>query len=129
MDYISPQLLKILAGYVPFGLITLTIICACFIIYIYSQEVFNKVSATFYLKAMAIFDSLQIFQTLAFSLPFGFGIELKTLSNFACQILFFASYSFHNITTWCEALVSLDRCIQIKYRGKYEIFSKCSNSL
>ena len=121
---LSPQLMAILAGYIPIGLMALTIVCNCFTIYIYAQDVFSKVSETFYLKAMALFDSLLIFQTLGFSLSYAFGIDLKTSSNLACKLLYFASYSFESISTWCEALASLDRCIHISIGGKFKILNR-----
>lgn len=120
----SPRLLQILIGYTPIGLIAVTIVCNCFTLFIYSQKVFTKVSATFYLKAMGLFDMLNVFQVLYYAPPYAFGVNLRNFSSFACQILFFGTLLSHNMSSWCEALVSLDRCIQVKYRGKFEIFNK-----
>ena len=121
---LTPMLMQILVGFVPIALITITIVGNCLTFYVYSRKSFAKVSATFYLKTMAMLDSLNLIQVIGFSVPYAFGVDLKSFSSFSCKLLFFGAFFSHNMSSWCEALVALDRCLAIKFRAKLDTLNK-----
>lgn len=121
---LTPMLMQILVGFVPIALITITIVGNCLTFYVYSRKSFAKVSATFYLKTMAMLDSLNLIQVIGFSVPYAFGVDLKSFSSFSCKLLFFGAFFSHNMSSWCETLVALDRCLAIKFRAKLDTFNK-----
>ena len=123
-DELKFEIGRIITGFSPFILIFLSFILNSLNFYIYSQETFAKTSATFYLKALAIFDTLSLLQNFSFSLPYSFGIDLKVQTVAMCKILNSLGFSVCAVSSWLETIVSIDRCLSIAYINKFSFLNK-----
>ena len=85
---------------------------------IYSRPCFQVSSAAFYLRSMAVIDSLAlVIWTEMFYL--NFGIDLKTSSSIACKVLAFFTYSVPAMSAWLVFALSVDRMINIWFKEMF----------
>lgn len=85
------------------------------VFYIYSQKTFKKISATFYLKVLAIADFAVLINELWLVLGYSGTFKATVQGPFACKLLYFISFMTGSMCSWLEALVSLDRCLSITF--------------
>ena len=92
---------------------------------VYSRPSFAAQSASFYLRIMAITDSLVLIDTPEL-FKYTFNYDIATKHSVSCKILLYFAYSIPAISSWILTIVSLDRMlnISISMKNKMAFLSK-----
>ena len=86
---------------------------------VYSRKRLNRISASFFFKAIAFNDIILLIQELRHFLKLTFNKDLKLDSDFSCKILMYMTYATPAVSTWIMVYLSFERYLSIKYLKKF----------
>ena len=90
----------------------------CFLVY--SRKKFEKISVSFFFKAISINNCVILLHKLRHYIQSAFNYNLKTSSDLSCKIVSYSVYSTISISTWIMVYVLLDRFVSIKFNKKFQ---------
>ena len=93
----------------------------CFLIY--SRKTFEKISVSFYFKAVSINNIIALQQTLVNFMSLAIGdnpFYIRNISSISCKILVYLEYSTLSISTWIMVIVLFDRFMTIKFNKRFQ---------
>ena len=111
------QIGRLIFSYVLFVPTIIGILFNPLVVYIYSQKTFEMISATFYLKVLAIADLTINIQSLIPIAIITLDAQLVSRASTICKLVYFFSYLNGAICSWLEVCVSLDRCLSVTWLG------------
>ena len=100
-----------------FGIVGNTI---CFLIY--SHQKLNKISVSFFFKAISINNCFILLQQILRLTDPAFSYDMELLSVFSCKLVKYVDFSTASINSWIMVYVLMDRLISIKFNRKFLIF-------
>ena len=91
---------------------------------IFSRSAFKKYAYSFYLRIMAVSDTLVFFRTTKNWVAFFLGTNLDVLSQWTCTFENFISLTSISLSNNLLFLISLDRMFTIVYPNRFQVIKK-----
>ena len=81
---------------------------------VFSRATFRKNSISVYSRALAIFDSFSLYQTIVVFYLLLYNDYILTDSDAVCKIIFYILYAFGSIPGWILIALSIDKLLSLK---------------
>ena len=90
----------------------------------FSRKFFAKTSCSFLLKVLCITDTVAAVSYIFSFLAVGLKVNARAFSALHCKISWFFGYAPSSVSAWIEALVCIDRMLNIAVPSFHKVFQK-----
>ena len=90
----------------------------CF--FVFSRKKFQKISVTFFFKAISINNCIILLHELRHYVDTAFSYNIKLISEISCKITLYLVYSTMSISAWIMVYIIIERYISIQFFKKFK---------